>query len=104
MYPKTRRPPAFLIEHSKDVCAHINVYSKCVSNSGSNPFFKKNHFIPVTNLIRMRCISEMSYMPVCVMRGLSHLYLFTKAVVCNDKPDTLNQFAHISLTVQINKK
>lgn len=56
----------------------------------SNPFSK--HFIPVTNSIRMRCISEMPYMPVYVIEGLSHLYLFTKTVVCNDKADTLNRF------------
>ena len=58
----------------------------------------------MTNSIRMRCIREMSYMPVYVIQGLSRLYLFTKTVVCNDKADTLNRFARISLTVQINKK
>lgn len=75
---------------------------KGVLNSESNPFLQ--HFIPMTNSIRIRCISEMSYMPVYVIQGLSHLYLFNKTVVCNDKADTLNRFARISLTVQFNKQ
>lgn len=45
----------------------------------------------------------MSYMPVYITFGLSNLYLFSKAVVCNDEADTFNRFACISLTIQINK-
>lgn len=60
-----------------------------------NQFFKHN--IPMTNSIRMRCISGVSNMPACVARGLSHLYLFNKTVVCNDKADALNRFACVFL-------
>ena len=82
------------------VCAFMCV--KGVLNSETNPFLQ--HFTPMTNLIRIRCISEMSYMPVYFIRGLSHLYLFNKTVVFNDKADTFNRFVRISLTVQINKQ
>lgn len=51
----------------------------------------------MTNSIRMRCISGVSNMPACVARGLSHLYLFNKTVVCNDKADALNRFACVFL-------
>lgn len=43
------------------------------------------HFIPMTNPIGMRCITEMSHRPACVTGGLRHLYLFVQTVVCNHK-------------------
>lgn len=65
-----------------------------VLNNISHLFFFK-HFIPMTYVMGMSCISKMSPTPVFDVPGLSHLYLLTKTVGRDDDADTL--------TVQINK-
>lgn len=73
----------------------IHVNYDCVLNHISNNYFFFLHFIPMTYLIRMSCISKMSPTPVFDVPGLSHLYLLTKTVGHDDDADTLT--VHINI-------